>query len=157
VTSADASARRRTPTWAGRNYTLLTSAAFITNLGSQGALIAAAFAVLESGGSGGDVGLVAAARTLPLVVFLLIGGAVADRLPRHRVMVAANALNCASQGLFALLVLVGEPRLWQMMLLTALGGTGQAFFGPAAEGMLMSSVSGEQAGRAFAARGGAAI
>ncbi len=37
-----------------------------------------------------------------------------------------------------------------MMLLTALGGTGQAFFGPAAEGMLLSSVDGEQAGRAFA-------
>ncbi|MDT7846574.1 MFS transporter [Streptomyces justiciae] len=138
------------PDWAGRNYTLLTSAAFITNLGSQAALIAAAFAVLESGGDGGDVGLVAAARTLPLVVFLLIGGAVADRLPRHRVMVAANALNCVSQGLFAVLVLAGEPHLWQMMLLTALGGTGQAFFGPAAEGMLMSSVSGEQASRAFA-------
>ncbi|PWI19930.1 MFS transporter [Streptomyces sp. Act143] len=150
MTSADASTGRRRPDWAGRNYSLLTSAAFITNLGSQGALIAAAFAVLESGGDGGDVGLVAAARTLPLVVFLLIGGAVADRLPRHRVMVAANALNCASQGLFAVLVLAGEPRLWQMMLLTALGGTGQAFFGPAAEGMLMSSVSGEQASRAFA-------
>lgn len=101
-------------------------------------------------GDGGDVGLVAAARTLPLVLFLLIGGAIADRLPRHRVMVAANALNCVSQAAFAALVLTGEPRLWQMMLLTALGGTGQAFFSPAAEGMLMSSVRGEQAGRAFA-------
>lgn len=65
-------------------------------------------------------------------------------------MVAANCLNFLSQGTFAVLVLAGEPRLWQMMLLTALGGTGQAFFSPAAEGMLMSSVSGEQAGRAFA-------
>ncbi|MFD6878846.1 MULTISPECIES: MFS transporter [unclassified Streptomyces] len=140
----------RRPAWAGRNYTLLTGAAVITNLGSHGALIAAAFAVMESGGSGGDVGLVAAARTLPLVLFLLIGGALADRLPRHRVMVAANALNCVSQGAFALLVLVGDPQLWQMMLLTALCGTGTAFFNPAAEGMLLSSVSGEHANRAFA-------
>ncbi|MDG9715740.1 MFS transporter [Streptomyces sp. DH24] len=138
------------PAWAGRNYSLLTAAAFVTNLGSHGALVAAAFAVLETGGDGGDVGLVAAARTLPLVLFLLIGGAVADRLPRHRVMVAANALNCLSQGAFAVLVLAGEPLLWQMMLLSALGGTGQAFFSPAAEGMLLSSVQGEQAGRAFA-------
>ncbi|MFI9151278.1 MFS transporter [Streptomyces sp. NPDC053367] len=142
--------RPRRPEWAGRNYSLLTAAAFVTNLGTHGALIAAAFAVLESGGDSGDVGLVAAARTLPLVLFLLIGGAVADRLPRHRVMVAANALNFVSQGLFAVLVLTGEPRLWQMMLLTALGGTGHAFFSPAAEGMLLSSVSGEQASRAFA-------
>lgn len=140
----------RRPDWAGRNYVLLTAAAIVTNLGTHGALIAAAFAVIQTGGDGGDVGLVAAARTLPLVLFLLIGGAVADRIPRHRVMVAANALNCVSQAVFAVLVLAGDPQLWQMMLLTALCGTGQAFFSPAAEGMLMSSVSGEQASRAFA-------
>ncbi|MFI5831184.1 MFS transporter [Streptomyces sp. NPDC051578] len=141
---------RRLPAWAGRNYALLTGAAVVTNLGSHGALIAAAFAVIDSGGSAGDVGLVAAARTLPLVLFLLIGGALADRLPRHRVMVAANALNCLSQAAFAALVLSGDPQLWQMMLLTALCGTGTAFFNPAAEGMLLSSVSGEHANRAFA-------
>ncbi|GAA0327530.1 MFS transporter [Streptomyces polychromogenes] len=143
-------ASRRLPSWAGRNYTLLTGAAVVTNLGSHGALIASAFAVMDAGGSGGDVGLVAAARTLPLVLFLLVGGALADRLPRHRVMVAANALNCVSQAVFAVLVLTGEPRLWQMMLLTALCGTGTAFFNPAAEGMLLSSVSGEHSNRAFA-------
>lgn len=152
MTTPAAGLRRRAhrPEWAGRNYTLLTAAAIVTGLGTHGALIAAAFAVLQSGGDGGDVGLVAAARTLPLVLFLLIGGAIADRVPRHRVMVAANALNCVSQAVFAVLVLAGDPQLWQMMLLTALCGTGQAFFSPAAEGMLMSSVTGDQAGRAFA-------
>ncbi|WP_318153858.1 MFS transporter [Streptomyces chumphonensis] len=141
---------RRRPAWAGRNYTLLTAAAVITGLGGSGALIAAAFAVLQAGGSGTDVGLVAAARTVPLVVFVLVGGAVADRLPRHRVMVAANTLNCLSQALFAVLVLSGEARIWHMAVLAALGGTGQAFFAPAAEGMVLASVTGEQAGRAFA-------
>ncbi|MFE5804424.1 MFS transporter [Streptomyces sp. NPDC056491] len=149
-TAAPRTPASRRPAWAGRNYSLLTGAAIVTNLGSHGALIAAAFAVMEAGGSGGDVGLVAAARTLPLVLFLLIGGAVADRVPRHRVMVAANALNCLSQAAFALLVLTGDPQLWQMMLLTALCGTGTAFFNPAAEGMLLSTVSGEHANRAFA-------
>ncbi|MFP8963488.1 MFS transporter [Streptomyces nanhaiensis] len=138
------------PAWAGRNYTLLTAAAVITGLGNSGALIAAAFAVLALGGDGTDVGLVAAARTVPLVLFLLVGGAVADRLPRHRVMVAANALNCVSQGVFAVLVITGSAELWQMVLLSALGGTGHAFFAPAAEGMVLASVRGEQAGRAFA-------
>ncbi|MEU9116462.1 MFS transporter [Streptomyces sp. NPDC048483] len=138
------------PTWAGRNYLLLTGATAIANIGSSGAHIATAFAVLGAGGSATDVGLVATARTTPLVLFLLIGGALADRLPRHRVMVAANTLSCVSQGLFALLVLAGEPQLWQMALLAALGGTGQAFFAPASEGMVLASVSGEQAGRAFA-------
>lgn len=122
----------------------------ITGLGNSGALIAAAFAVLALGGDGTDVGLVAAARTVPLVLFLLVGGAVADRLPRHRVMVAANVLNCVSQGVFAALVIAGSAELWQMVLLSALGGTGHAFFAPAAEGMVLASVRGEQAGRAFA-------
>lgn len=132
----DAGPRRpRRPLWAGRNYTLLTAAAIATNLGSQGALIASAFAVLESGGDAGDVGLVAAARTIPLVLFLLVGGALPDRLPRHRVMVAANALNCVAQATFAALVLTGDARLWQMMVPAALGGTGHAFFSPASEGI----------------------
>ncbi|MGW1427328.1 MFS transporter [Streptomyces sp. NPDC002431] len=148
MTSASTSPSR--PQRSGRNYRLLTAAAIITGLGTHGALIAAAFAVLKAGGDSGDVGLVAAARAAPLVLFLLIGGAIADRLPRHRVMVAANTVNCLSQAAFAWLVLAGDPQLWQMMLLTALCGTGQAFFNPAAEGMLMSSVDREQASRAFA-------
>ncbi|WP_405782772.1 MFS transporter [Streptomyces sp. NBC_00859] len=147
---AAAPAHSRRPVWAGRNYSLLTAAAVVTSLGSGGAMIASAFAVLDSGGDSSDVGLLAAARTLPLVLFLLIGGALGDRLPRHRVMVAANVLNCVSQAAFAVLVLTGHPRLWQMMVLTALCGTGQAFFSPASEGMLLSSVQGEEAGRAFA-------
>ncbi|MCB8904369.1 MULTISPECIES: MFS transporter [unclassified Streptomyces] len=140
----------RRPEWAGRNYVLLTAATIVTNLGTHGALIATTWAVFETGGDAGDVGLVAMARFLPLVLFLLIGGAIADRVPRHRVMVAANVLNCVSQAVFAALVLAGTAQIWQMMMLTALCGTGQAFFNPAAEGMLMSSVTGEQASRAFA-------
>lgn len=141
------------PAWAGWNYTILTAATAataISGLGHSGGLIAAAFAVLGAGGSATDVGLVAAARTVPLIVLVLVGGALADRLPRHRVMVAANALNCLSQGAFALLVLTGEPQLWQMAVLAALGGTGQAFFVPASEGMVFASVSGEHSARAFA-------
>ncbi|MGK5627501.1 MFS transporter [Streptomyces sp. URMC 123] len=152
MTNRTGAARRlpRRPLWAGRNYSLLTAAAVITNLGNSGALIAAAFAVLQAGGSSTDVGLVAAARTVALVGFLLIGGAIADRLPRHRVMVAANTVNCLSQAGFAALVLSGDARIWQMALFSAVGGAGHAFFSPAAEGMLLSTVSGEQSGRAFA-------
>ncbi|PJN36791.1 MFS transporter [Streptomyces sp. CB02959] len=138
------------PAWAGRNFVLLSAATVIAGLGSSGALIATSFAVLGAGGSATDVGLVSAARMVPLVLFLLIGGAVADRLPRHRVMVAANSVNCLSQGLFALLVLSGTAQLWQMALLAAIGGTGQAFFAPASEGMVLASVPREQSGRAFA-------
>lgn len=137
------------PPWANRNYRLLVSASFISGLGNSGATIAAAYAVIGTGGSATDVGLVAAARTAAMVVFLLVGGAVADRVARQRVMVAANAVNAVSQGLFALLVLTGHPQLWQMAALTAVGGGAQAFFSPASQGMVLSTVEPAHAGQAF--------
>lgn len=142
--------RKRLPAWAGRNFRLLACAAFVANLGTSGAVIASAFAVLAAGGNATDIGLVTAARTVPLVVFLLIGGAIADRLPRHRVMVAANCVNALSQAAFAALVLSGQAQIWHVAVLSALGGTGQAFFAPANEGMLLSGVDSAHAGRAFA-------
>nr|WP_245771687.1 MFS transporter [Actinacidiphila guanduensis] len=137
------------PPWAGRDFRLLVGASFVANLGNSGATIAAAYAVIVQGGSATDVGLVIAARTLALVVFLLVGGAVADRLPRQRVMVGANLLNAVSQGFFALLVIGGSPPLWSMAALAAVGGTGQAFFSPASEGMVLATVDRRHAGQAF--------
>jgi predicted MFS family arabinose efflux permease len=139
----------RPPSWANRNFQLLVSASFISGLGNSGATIAAAYAVINTGGSATDVGVVAAARTLAMVVFLLVGGAVADRVARQRVMVVANTVNAASQGLFGLFVLTGHPQLWQMAALTAVGGTAQAFFSPASQGLVMSTVEPAHAGKAF--------
>ncbi|WP_232792586.1 MFS transporter [Actinacidiphila yeochonensis] len=139
------------PEWVGRDFRLVLGASFISNLGNAGASIAAVYAVIDQGGDATDVGLVTAARVLALVVFLLVGGAVADRLPRQRVMVGANVLNAASQAAFALLVLTGSPSLWTMALLVGLGGVGQAFFSPASEGLVLSSVDPAHASRAFSA------
>ena len=137
------------PPWAGRDFRLLTGASFISSVGNSGALIGAAYAVIDNGGSATDVGLVVAARTAALVAFLLLGGAIADRLPRQRVMVGANLLNATSQAAFAVLVITGSPALWQMAALAAVGGTGQAFFSPASEGMVLSTVDPAHAGKAF--------
>ena len=71
--------------------------------------VALAFAVLNTlHGSATDLGLVLAARQIPTVVFLLYGGVWADRLPRHRVMVASNVLSGASQAAAASLLLSGH-------------------------------------------------
>ncbi|MFI9274583.1 MFS transporter [Kitasatospora sp. NPDC052896] len=144
----DAPARRFA--WAGRSYLIQTGATVVSGLGNAGAPIATAFAVLAMGGGATGIGSVIAARLLATVLFLLLGGAVADRLPRHRVMVAANVGNALSQGVLAALVLSGSARLWEVVLLSAAGGVGQAFFTPAAEGVIMESVDQRQAPRAFA-------
>ncbi|WP_043179908.1 MFS transporter [Streptomyces sp. NRRL F-5123] len=166
MTADDRGGRLGLPPWAGRDFRLLVGASFITGAGNAGATIAAAFAVIESGGGATDVGVVAAARTLAMVVLLLVGGALADRLPRQHVMAVANLVNAASQALFAALVLTGHPALWQMAALTAVGGGAHAFFAPAAQGLVLATVEARHAGPAIsvyrlstnaAAVGGAAL
>ena len=73
-----------------REFRLLFGARTISFVGGAFANVALAFAVLELTGSKADLGYVLAARTVPMVVFLLVGGIWADRLPRHYVMVASN-------------------------------------------------------------------
>ncbi|MFC5664219.1 MFS transporter [Kitasatospora misakiensis] len=135
--------------WASRNFRIQTAATVISGLGNAGAPIATAFAILDGGGSTADVGYVTAARLLPTVLLLIIGGALADRLPRHHVMVGANLFSAVSQGALAALVLAGEPTLWQLMLFSAGAGAGYAFYSPASGGMILESVTPEHAARAF--------
>ncbi|WP_344444732.1 MFS transporter, partial [Kitasatospora nipponensis] len=142
--------RARRFAWAGRSYLIQTGATVVSGLGNAGAPIATAFAVLRMGGGAEAIGYVTGARLAATVLFLLIGGAVADRLPRHRVMVAANVGNALSQGVLAVLVLGGSARLWQVVVLAAAGAVGQAFYAPAAEAVIVEAVDPEQAGRAFA-------
>ena len=61
----------------------------VSTLGDNIAPIAVAFAVLATRDSAVDLGLVLAARVLPLALFIVIGGAWADRLPRKTIMVAS--------------------------------------------------------------------
>src|SRR6478752_7587497 len=76
-------------------------------LGNAFANVALAFAVLELTGSKADLGFVLAARAVPQVVFLLVGGIWADRLPRHKVMVVSSIASGATQAAVAALLLTG--------------------------------------------------
>jgi MFS family permease len=109
-------------------------------LGNGFANVALAFAVLELTGSRADLGYVLAARSLPQVVFLLVGGIWADRLPRHLVMVGSNLVSGLSQGAVAALVLSGHARIWHLIALGALNGASSAFFFPASAGIVPQTV-----------------
>ncbi len=109
-------------------------------IGSAFATVALAFAVLELTGSKADLGFVLAARAVPQVIFLLVGGIWADRLPRHLVMVTSNVISGTSQGLIALLLLLGHAQIWQLMVLAAVNGMSSAFFFPASSGIIPQTV-----------------
>jgi len=82
-------------------------------------------------GSATGLGLVFAAGVVAQVVLLPVAGAVADRLGRRRVMLAADLLRFAAQAALAAAVFAGRPPLWLFVLLGSLVGTGEAFFSPA--------------------------
>ena len=109
-------------------------------IGNAFANVALAFAVLDLTGSRADLGFVLAARTLPQVLFLLVGGIWADRLPRHRVMVFSNVVSGLSQGAIAVLLLTGQAEIWHLLALAAVNGLSTAFFFPAATGIVPQTV-----------------
>jgi len=125
---------------AEREFRLLFTGQAISRLGSAMAPVALAFAVLDLTGSAGDLGLVLAARMVPTIVFLLVGGVWADRLPRHRVMVASNVVSGTSQVINGTLLLTGNAELWHLAALAAVNGASSAFFQPASAGIVPETV-----------------
>lgn len=113
----------------------------VSALGSAVAPVALAFAVLDLTGSVTDLGYVLAARTVPLLVFLLVGGVAADRWPRQRVMVGANVISAGTQAAVAVLLLTGAARVWQLATLAAVNGLAVAFFSPASQSVVPQTVS----------------
>jgi MFS family permease len=112
--------------------------------------IALTFAVLEATGSATDLGLVFAGFTLSHAVFILAGGVWSDRLDRRSVMLACDVIRCLAQLSLAALVISDQARLWQFILLAAVVGSAESFFGPASTGLIPQTVSGGQLQRANA-------
>jgi MFS family permease len=129
---------------AEREFRLLFLGRTVSILGSAMAPIGLAFAVLDATGSKADLGYVLAARFLPQVFFLLLGGVWADRLPRHQVMVWSSIGSGASQLGAGALVLSGNVRIWELALLAAANGTASSFFMPANSGVVPQTVPGER-------------
>jgi MFS family permease len=139
-----------------RNFRLFFTGYVTSLVGSAMVPVALTFAVLNQGYGPAAVGYVLGAQTVPLVVLLLAGGVVADRVPRRVSMIGADLARFASEGLLAALLLTGSAPLWIMMALAAVLGAGQAFFSPAMTGLMAEMTSAARLQPANALRGVAA-
>lgn len=108
----------------------------ISTAGSVMAPVALTFAVLDVDSSPSALGMVLAAHSIPLVLFLLIGGVVSDRMSRSMVMQVSHLLSAATQGVVAVLVLTGSATIAELVVLEAVNGVVSAFTFPAMVGVV---------------------
>ncbi len=109
-------------------------------LGDRVVVVAIALYVTQTTGSPTDLGLVLGAQTLSLVALLLFGGVWADRLPRHRIMLGADAIRALLHATLAALIFAGSVQIWQLVVIEALFGAAQAFFQPAYSGLIPQTI-----------------
>ncbi|GAA3444615.1 MFS transporter [Planomonospora venezuelensis] len=136
-----------------RNFRWFLLGQSASQLGDMMAPVALAFAVLGLTGSAADLGLVLIARTVPLIAFMLLGGVLADRLPRTAVMIGADLARLACQGVMAALLLTGHAQVWMLAALQFVHGGASALFTPAVSGLIRETVGTESLQDANALRG----
>ena len=137
----------------GRPFRYLFLGQGASILGDAMNTIAIAFAVIELTGSKTDLGKVLMARALPLVVFLLVGGVWADRLPRRLVMLTSDVIRGACQTVLAVALLTDSATIPLMMGVMVVYGSAEAFFRPALSGLVPQTVSAEHLQQAQALLG----
>jgi len=128
---------RRFPVLEVRDFRLLLAERVLAPGSFAFSLVGVSFAVLDAThGSTAKLSYVLAAQIAPSLIFLLLGGVIADRMAPQKVVLAGNVLMASSEGTFGILVLTGHPALWQMIGLESVTGIGMAIFYPASSALL---------------------
>jgi MFS family permease len=133
-----------------RNFQLLLASKVISGLGSQIAAVAVPFAVIAIHGSVADVGYVSASSLVTTMLCLLFGGVVADRVPRHHIIIASDGFQFLVQAVTAALILNHHAQVWELIVQAAFRGAALGFYMPAAQGLLSQTVSSDQLSQANA-------
>ena len=126
-----------------RQFRLLWLGQVASGAGDALIPVALAFAVLSVDRSATALGGVLAAFTLTRVVFTLVGGVVADRLPRRAVMLACDAVRAVVEAFTAAMLFTHHMTLPLFFITGAIFGAASAFFGPASDGLVPQTVSPE--------------
>ena len=127
-----------------RNFRMLWIGEGISLLGDQFYMIALPWLVLSLTGNALAVGTVMAMAGIPRALFMLVGGALTDRLTPRRLMINSNLARMILTGLLAALVLTNLIELWMLYALALLFGLADAFFFPAQTSIVPQLVGKDQ-------------
>lgn len=126
-----------------RNFARYLGAIVVSQLGGGMANVALAFAVLGFG-TPTDLGIILLAREIPMIVFLLLGGVFADRLPRRLILVSTDLVKGSAQVLTVVALLTGSANVWTIALIQIAFGVANAFSRPVGIGLVKETVSDER-------------
>jgi MFS family permease len=127
----------RRPFPRGREFRLLFAGQTVSSFGDRLVMVAMPFAVLAIPGAGlSDVGLVLGSSALTLALFVLVGGVWADRLPRQLTMLGSDVIRAVAQAATAALLITDHAQVWHLIVLQMVYGAAEAFFRPAALGLV---------------------
>jgi MFS family permease len=141
----------RTSLFANRDFSLLFGGSSISAFGDQFTLVALPWLVLKLTGNPAALGIVLAVMAFPRAAFMLVGGAIVDRMSPRRVLLGARAVNAACIVVLAALVLAGAIQMWMVYLLALGIGLSTAFAYPAGSAILPQLVKLDQLRAANAA------
>ena len=141
----------RSSLFANRDFSLLFGGSSISAFGDQFTLVALPWLVLKLTGSPAALGIVLAVMAFPRAVFMLVGGAVVDRMSPRRVLLGARTVNAACIVVLAALVLAGSVQMWMVYLLALGIGLSTAFAYPAGSAIMPQLVQPQQLRAANAA------
>ena len=114
-----------------RDFRLLWTGQTLTLLGSFVSYVAYPFQILQLGGSALELGALVSIFTGASLVFLLIGGAVADRVARRTLIVVTELGSGVTVGVIAILGFAGALQIWHLYVTYAIFGAATAFSVPA--------------------------
>jgi MFS family permease len=123
--------RRMFSTLKIRDFRLLWTGLTVSLAGDGLYFVALAWEVYRISNAPTALSAVGVAWTIPMVIFVLVGGVVTDRFDRRKVMIASDILRGTAVLALSILSFSGAIRLWHIFIAVAVYGTGEAFFGPA--------------------------
>ncbi len=133
-----------------REFRLLWAGACTSSIGTWMQKLAQSWLVLQLSNSPFFLGLDAFLGELPILLFSLVGGVVADRRDRRHLLIASQVLQMSCALLLAALAAMHVVRVWHILCLSFLTGLAQAFGGPAYQALIPSLVSIENIANAIA-------
>jgi MFS family permease len=135
-----------------RDFRVLWCGAFLSTIGTWMQKVAQNWLVLTITGTSSAffLGLDSFLGELPVLLFTLVGGVIADRHDRRRLLLTSQAVQMASAFALAALVYWDLVRIWHVLALSVVTGLAQAFGGPAYQSLLPSLVGREHVPNAIA-------